>query len=66
MTTIRRDADCATLINVFTVEPESAAELATLMRVGAVGVPADGGHLFTRMSGNLHNIHLTIDVRFLS
>ena len=31
MTTIRRDADCATLINVFTVEPESAAELATLL-----------------------------------
>lgn len=31
MTTIRRDADCATLINVFTVEPESAADLATLL-----------------------------------
>jgi heme-degrading monooxygenase HmoA len=31
MTTIRRDTDCATLINVFTVEPESAAELATLL-----------------------------------
>lgn len=31
MTTIRRDTDCATLINVFTVEPENAAELATLL-----------------------------------
>lgn len=31
MTTIRRDADYATLINVFTVEPESAADLATLL-----------------------------------
>ena len=31
MTTIRRDADCATLINVFTIEPASAAELATLL-----------------------------------
>lgn len=31
MTTIRRDTDCATLINVFTVEPESAAKLATLL-----------------------------------
>ena len=31
MTTIRTDSDCATLINVFTVEPENAAELATLL-----------------------------------
>jgi heme-degrading monooxygenase HmoA len=31
MATIRENSDCATLINVFTVEPENAADLATLL-----------------------------------
>ena len=31
MTTIHQHSDCATLINVFTVEPERAAELASLL-----------------------------------
>jgi quinol monooxygenase YgiN len=31
MTTIRTNSDCATLINVFTVEPERAEELAALL-----------------------------------
>ena len=31
MTTIRTNSECATLINVFTVEPERAEELAALL-----------------------------------
>ena len=35
MTTIEQHGSCATLINVFTVEPERATELAELLRVAA-------------------------------
>jgi heme-degrading monooxygenase HmoA len=55
MTTIRRNADCATLINVFTVEPESAAELATLLA-------SETGDVMQHQPGfRSANIHLSTD-----
>jgi heme-degrading monooxygenase HmoA len=55
MTTIRRNADCATLINVFTVEPESAAELATLL------ASATGDVMQHQPGFRSANIHLSTD-----
>jgi quinol monooxygenase YgiN len=51
MTTIRIDAPYVTLINVFTVEPERAEELATLLTAATEDVMQ---HLDGFISANIH------------
>ncbi|WP_123023866.1 antibiotic biosynthesis monooxygenase family protein [Mycolicibacterium stellerae] len=51
MTTIRENSDCATLINVFTVDPQRADELATLLASATEDVMA---HQPGFRSANIH------------
>jgi heme-degrading monooxygenase HmoA len=55
MTTIRKDSDCATLINVFTVEPENAADLARLLASATEDV------MIHQPGFRSANIHLSTD-----
>jgi quinol monooxygenase YgiN len=55
MTTIQPHSDCATLINVFTVEPENAAELAALLTAATEDV------MQHRPGFRSANIHLSTD-----
>jgi quinol monooxygenase YgiN len=55
MTTIQPHSDCATLINVFTVEPENAAELAALLTAATENV------MQHRPGFRSANIHLSTD-----
>jgi quinol monooxygenase YgiN len=55
MTTIREHSDCATLINVFTVEPDSAEQLASLL------VSATENVMRHQPGFRSANIHLSTD-----
>jgi quinol monooxygenase YgiN len=55
MTTIQPHSDCATLINVFTVEPENAAKLAALLTTATEDV------MQHRPGFRSANIHLSTD-----
>lgn len=55
MTTIEEHSACATLINVFTVEPERSRELAELLRIATDDVMADLPGFISA------NIHLSTD-----
>lgn len=51
MTTIRQNSTCATLINVFTVQPETAKPLAELLRAATEDVMC---HLNGFRTANIH------------
>lgn len=51
MTTIRQDSICATLINVFTVQPDTAMPLADLLRAATEDVMR---HLNGFRTANIH------------
>lgn len=55
MTTIRENADCATLINVFTVDPEKADQLTALL------VAATENVMVHQPGFRSANIHLSTD-----
>ena len=55
MTTIRENADCATLINVFTVDPDKAEQLAALLASATENV------MRHRPGFRSANIHLSTD-----